>query len=104
MALLKNSTLLALASLFAFAAPAMAQNYSELSRSDFISLSAGDAKRANTAIQTPTPWPYYVNDTFIPGIGRHGEAIINRFHQRYDREQQANPSTVINITQPQIGQ
>ncbi len=101
MALLKNSILLlALAVLLSPAAPALAQNYDSLSRSDFISLSAGDAKAANNAIQTPTPWPSYVNDTHIPGVGRHGEAVIGRFHERYDREQQSTPNTVINITQP----
>ena len=78
------------------AAPAVAQNYDELSRSDFISLSAGNAKRANTAIQTPTPWPSYVNKVRIPGNGERGALTIEQLNSRY-APQQAEPQTIINI-------
>jgi hypothetical protein len=80
----------------AAAAPAMAQNYDDLSRSDFISLSAGNAKRSNTAIQTPTPWPPYVNNVRIPGYGERGVLAIEQLNSRY-APQQAAPQTVINI-------
>ena len=80
----------------ATAAPVMAQNYDDLSRSDFISLSAGNAKRSNLAIQTPTPWPPYVNNVRIPGYGERGVLAIEQLNERY-APQQAVPQTVINI-------
>ena len=80
MALQANRILLALAAAAALAQPALAQNYDYLSRSDGISLSAGDAAAANTAIQTPTPWPAYVNDTAIPGYGPHAVNVIEFFN------------------------
>ncbi len=79
MALLKSKTLLALTGMIVLAAPAAAQNYDALSRSDFISLSGGDAAAANLAIQTPTPWPPYVNNTRIPGNGQRGANIIDQY-------------------------
>lgn len=87
----------AVAALFlaVFAMPAMAQNYDDLSRSDFISLSAGNAPRANIAIQTPTPWPPYLNDRRIPGYARHGVTVIEAFDKRYIPP--PPPTTVINI-------
>lgn len=79
MALQANRILLALAAA-ALAQPALAQNYDYQSRSDFISLSAGDAPAANIAIQTPTPWPAYVDDTAIPGQGPHAVNTIKIFN------------------------
>jgi hypothetical protein len=90
------------------AAPALADGasayyygtyYDYGSRSDGIAISAGDASAANLAIQTPTPWPPYVNDVNIPGIGRHGVAIIDNFYKKYDAQQQGTASTIINIGQ-----
>ena len=78
------------------AAPAMAQNYDELSRSDFISLSAGNAAQSNIAIQTPTPWPPYVNNVRIPGNGERGVLTIDQLNARY-APVQAVPQTVINV-------
>ncbi len=80
MALQANRILLALAAAAALAQPALAQNYDYLSRSDGISLSAGDAAAANTAIQTPTPWPAYVDDVAIPGYGPHAVNVIENFN------------------------
>jgi hypothetical protein len=80
MALQANRILLALAAAAALAQPALAQNYDYQSRSDFISLSAGDAPAANIAIQTPTPWPAYVNDVAIPGYGPHAVNVIEIFN------------------------
>ena len=80
MAFPTNKFVLACAAMAALAQPAVAQNYDYLSRSDGISLSAGDAAAANTAIQTPTPWPAYVNDTAIPGYGPHAVNVIENFN------------------------
>ena len=79
MALQASRILLALAAA-ALAQPAMAQNYDYQSRSDFISLSAGDAPAANIAIQHPTPWPPYVNDVAIPGYGPRAVNVIEIFN------------------------
>ena len=81
------------------AGPALAQNYDDLSRSDFISLSAGDASRANIAIQTPTPWPAYLNNIRIPGDGTRSVLVIQQLNKRYEAPS-APPSTVINIGGP----
>lgn len=100
MAILRNKFLVALAGLFALAVPAPAQNYDELSRSDGISLSGGDASRANIAIQTPTPWPSYVNNTRIPGNGKRGADLMEMYLNQYSAEQKGGSNTTINITQP----
>jgi hypothetical protein len=78
------------------AVPAVAQNYDELSRSDFISLSAGNATQSNIAIQTPTPWPPYVNNVRIPGNGERGVLTIEQLNARYAPVQTV-PQTVINV-------
>lgn len=59
---------------------AKAESGDYLSRRDTISLSAGNASRANIAIQTPTPWPSYINDTDIPGHGPRAVNVIERFN------------------------
>ena len=100
MAILRNKFLVALAGLVALAVPALAQNYDELSRSDGISLSGGDASRANIAIQTPTPWPYYVNNTHIHGNGKRGADLMEIYMNKYSAEQKGGSNTTINITQP----
>ncbi len=88
--------MIVLLTLGAAAAPAMAQNYDDLSRSDFISMSAGNAPRSNIAIQTPTPWPPYVNKVHIPGNGERGALTIEQLNARY-APVQAVPQTVINV-------
>jgi hypothetical protein len=80
MAFPTSKLVLALAAAAALAQPAAAQNYDYLSRSDFISLSAGDAPAANIAIQSPTPWPPYVNDVAIPGYGPRAVNVIEWFN------------------------
>jgi hypothetical protein len=100
MKLLRNKSLLVLMGMFVAAVPALAQNYDELSRSDGISLSGGDSSRANIAIQTPTPWPYYVNRTTIHGNGKRGADLIERYLNKYSAEQKGGSNTTINITQP----
>jgi hypothetical protein len=86
--------------MFVGAVPALAQDYDYLSRSDGISLSGGDAPQANISIQTPTPWPYYVNRTTIHGNGKQGADLIERYLNKYSSEQKSGSNTTINITQP----
>lgn len=100
MAILRNRTLAVMAGMFVLAVPALAQNYDYLSRSDGISLSGGDASRANIAIQTPTPWPFYLNNTRINGNGQQGADLFEKYLNKYSTKQQGNPNTVINITRP----
>ena len=83
MKLRRNKSLLVLVSMLVAAVPALAQNYDELSRSDGISLSGGDSSRANIAIQTPTPWPYYVNRTTIHGSAGQGISALEKMYKRY---------------------
>lgn len=73
-------------------------NYNVGSRSDFISLNAGDANKANLAIQTPTPWPSYVNDTDIDRDGVSSQLVIEEFFNRHAKKN--DPQTVINIGTP----
>ena len=99
MAIRKNRAFYLVALLAVIAAPAYGQNYDELSRSDSISLSAGDANRANTAIQTPTPWPRYLNDFDFDMPGQQGVDLMTNFLGKY-----AAGSTVTKtITQDQGG-
>lgn len=95
-----NKLALAVLMLGVAAAPASAQNYDELSRSDFISMSGGNAAQSNIAIQTPTPWPPYVNNTRIRSSARRGILALEQMYNSYKSEQQT-PSTVINIGTPQ---
>jgi hypothetical protein len=41
-----------------------------LQRTALVSTPGGDAPAVNVAVQTPTPWPRYANDTNIPGMAR----------------------------------
>lgn len=52
-----------------------------LQRSDTILLGAGNAKDANAAIHTITPWPPYVGNTHIPIDGRRAVEGIERMHR-----------------------
>lgn len=97
MVLRKNSVLFFAAGLVALSVPALAQNYSALSRSDFISMSAGDAKDGNMAIHSPTPWPAYVNDTNIRVPARQGTSALEKMFKRYENQGSSGPSTVINV-------
>ena len=91
-----SSLAIAILLLGAAGAPAVAQNYDYLSRSDAISISAGNAPQSNIAIQTPTPWPPYVNNVRIRGNGERGALTIEQLNARY-APQQVVPQTVINV-------
>jgi hypothetical protein len=99
-----SKLLIVSAALAALASPVFAQdayndpNYDYGSRSDFISLNAGDANSANIAIQTPHPWPSYINDTHIHSDGTNAEIVMQKYKTRNAKE--AAPSTVINIGTP----
>jgi hypothetical protein len=99
MVLLKNSVALAAIGLLSLSTPVMAEDYhtNYNSRSDLISLSAGDAAQANIAIQHPTPWPSYVDDTHIHTPARIGVSALENMFKRYEGASSAGPSTVINI-------
>ena len=102
----RNSILLAGLVLAASALPAMAEdfliysddpNYGYGDRSDVISLSAGDTARANLAIQHPTPWPSYVNDSNFRTPAEQGIPALAKMFKRYGASAETTPTTVINI-------
>jgi hypothetical protein len=95
---LRRSSIAALV-LIALAGPAAAEDYNTnyASRSDFISLSTGDAPQSNIAIQHPTPWPSYVNDTRFLTPARRGVSALEKMFKRYEGGSASGPSTVINI-------
>ena len=100
MANLRNNTLAVLVCMSAFATPALAQNYDYLSRSDGISLSGGDANRANIAIQTPTPWPYYLNRTNIRANGQRAADLMEMYSQKYKAAAPSSSGATVNVTAP----
>src|SRR4051794_35531661 len=95
---LRRSNLAALV-LIVFVTPAVAEdsNTNYASRSDFVSLSAGDASRSNMAIQHPTPWPSYVNDTKFHTPARQGVSSLEKMFKRYEGGSSSGPSTDINV-------
>jgi hypothetical protein len=50
-----------------------------LTRSQTITLSAGNAAKSNEAIQVIDPWPSYAYDTHIPGDGQRLAEAVNRY-------------------------
>jgi hypothetical protein len=102
MALPRNSLLLSLVIVGWFAAPAAAEDdpYYYGSRSDKITLGAGDAVRANIAIQHQTPWPSYVNDTHIRTPARQSLGALEMMFKRYEPSTSQTQSTVIDVKLP----
>lgn len=94
-----NSLFIGAALLTALIQPVAAEDYiyNYGSRSDFISLSAGDAPQANIAIQHPTPWPAYVNDTSFRTPSQQGTSALEKMFKRYESKSGSSSSTVINI-------
>jgi peptide deformylase len=99
MAFPTSKFLIVTAALLVVGSGAVAENYDELSRSDSISVNAGDANAANMAIQAEDMWPSYLNQTHIHTDGTQMELVIKKFHKRHSADQAA-PSTVINIGTP----
>jgi hypothetical protein len=50
-----------------------------LQRTPLVSTTGGDAQATNVAMQTPTPWPRYANDTNIPANGARMTAAVKRY-------------------------
>jgi hypothetical protein len=98
----KNKRLLIVTAVMSvvFAYPANADDYNYLSRSDKVSLTTGDAPKANLAIQTPTPWPPYVNKTRITGNGRRAVTAMEKYYS-VDLPQ-SSPQTIVNVTTPPL--
>jgi len=94
-----SSFMIAAALLASQSLPAAAEDYiyNYGSRSDSISLSAGDAPQANVAIQHPTPWPSYVNRTGFGTPSQQGISALEKMFKRYQPSSSSSPSTVINI-------
>lgn len=99
MALFQKRLLSSFVILLAASAPAHAQDYDAMSRSDGISLSGGDANRANIAIQTPTPWPRYLNDFDFDMPGQQGVDIMENYLKKFAAPAAA-AGTTININTP----
>lgn len=100
MATFKNNIFAIMAFTCAFAGPALAQDYDALSHSDGISLSAGDSTRANTAIQTVTPWPVYINNTVIYMRSKRAADLMESFLNKYAAPAAQTGGTVINVNPP----
>ena len=49
------------------------------------------------AIQHPTPWPSYVNNTNIRTPAEQGISALEKMFKRYGASASTSPSTVINI-------
>jgi hypothetical protein len=50
-------------------------------REDKVTLSAGDALASNAAVQVPTPWPRYSNDTTIAMDGERIARAVARYRE-----------------------
>jgi hypothetical protein len=50
-------------------------------REDTVTLSAGDAVASNAAVQVPTPWPRYSNDTTIAMDGERIARAVARYRE-----------------------
>jgi hypothetical protein len=50
-------------------------------RKDTITLSAGDAVASSSAVQIPTPWPRYSNDTTIAMDGERIARAVARYRE-----------------------
>jgi type IV pilus biogenesis protein CpaD/CtpE len=50
-------------------------------RKDSIALSAGDAVASDAALQVPTPWPRYSNDTTVPMDGERIARAVARYRE-----------------------
>jgi hypothetical protein len=101
MALLRNSLALAVV-LAAGVSQAHADQfdnyiYNYAGRGDSIYLGAGNAKRANMAIQHPTPWPSYVNDTNVQTPATLGIGALEKMFKHYKAGDATSPQTVINV-------
>jgi len=64
-------------------------------RADTITLSAGDAVASNAALQIPTPWPRYSNDTTIAMDGERIARAVARYREGEKQPLATVPETLI---------
>ena len=64
-------------------------------REDKVTLSAGDAVASNAAVQVPTPWPRYSNDTTIAMDGERIARAVARYRQGEKQPLATVPETPI---------
>jgi hypothetical protein len=51
-------------------------------RMDRITVQSGDARNVNAVTHMIDPWPRYVHNRHIPGIGRRAVGAVDRFYNR----------------------
>jgi hypothetical protein len=66
-----------------------------LEREDTVTLSAGDAVASNAALQIPTPWPRYSNDTTIAMDGERIARAVARYREGEHQPLATIPDTPI---------
>ena len=66
-----------------------------LEREDTVALSAGDAVASNAAVQIPTPWPRYSNDTTIAMDGERIARAVARYRQGEKQPLATVPETLL---------
>jgi hypothetical protein len=64
-------------------------------REDTITFSAGDAVASNAAVQIPTPWPRYSNDTTIAMDGERLARAVDRYRKGEKQPLATVPETLI---------
>jgi hypothetical protein len=64
-------------------------------RLDTVTLSAGDAVASNAAVQVPTPWPRYSNDTTIAMDGERIARAVARYREGEKQPVATVPDTAV---------
>ncbi len=64
-------------------------------REDTVTLSAGDAVASNAAVQVPTPWPRYSNDTTIAMDGERIARAVARYREGEKQPLATTPETTL---------
>jgi type IV pilus biogenesis protein CpaD/CtpE len=66
-----------------------------LEREDTVTSSAGNAVASNAAVQIPTPWPRYSNDTTIAMDGERIARAVARYRQGEKQPLATVPETLL---------
>jgi hypothetical protein len=66
-----------------------------LEREDTVTFSAGDAVASNAAVQVPTPWPRYSNNTTIAMDGERIARAVARYREGEKQPLATTPETPI---------
>ncbi|MDQ6703811.1 MAG: hypothetical protein M3Z96_12330 [Pseudomonadota bacterium] len=64
-------------------------------REDTVTLSGGDAVASNAAVQIPTPWPRYSNDTTIAMDGERIARAVARYREGEKQPLATAPETLL---------